>query len=372
MRIRAGHIILVLLALLTFFLLYVVSFRTKEDAIPSGAMDALSPPLDQSMDEAPMLELEKTEVDLGVIPHDRDTDVTVLLYNRGGSALEIRDTHSSCPYCTKVRLDDAAKKILPGQSVPLFITVSPSGIVGFESTKTVTLTSNDPRTPRAKITVTAKVDPEFTVTPDGFEFGDVQKGDAAARSIVLSPRIATPIIVEQVSLSAEEEQADLGDSLTFEIEDLPASNADDKKSFRITARLSPYMKPGEFNIYVFIKTNLTRFTWHRVAAHGTVMAPYSINFDQPGPVIILRKDDAVSIITFTVNSEEVDVEAHSEKGVLSVQSMHQSPSTWQVQCSKAPETPRGVHKDFVRIDLEVDGKTYGERIPFQIYVHGSQ
>lgn len=272
MRIRAGHIILLFLVILTGTVLFLTS-RVGRDVEPEAFKEGLVPPMQDSMDDAPKIELETLELNLGVIPNDRETQTAVRVYNHGGTPLEIKDVISSCSLCTAGYFNAGDRQIPPGQSVEMQVVVKPAGIPGFHTVKTLSLVTNDPRDTLVQIKVEATIDPEFVLVPEEFEFGDVAQGTSVEAIVVLKTRGEKPVHVLNAAVNATEEGPDILRKLQLSVEAVPESDWESagKPEYRIRATLAPDMPLGNFLIPVFIHTDLERFSPHMVFSRGVVV-----------------------------------------------------------------------------------------------------
>lgn len=372
MRIRAVHIILLLLALTTMFMVY-VTLRVRDDLPTDADYDGLAPPMDMAMEDAPEIALETEALTLGVIPHDRDTHVEVTVHNRGRRPLEIREVRSSCPLCTVGRFEPGANRIAPGASSVMTVTVKPDGVLGFHTFKTLTLMTNDPRTPQAQLTVEAHIDPEFTLEPDGFDFGQVGKGVPAQREALLRQRIATPITLQAVSLRPRDGDDEAHAPVTFDFSLLPESQWTEpgKREYRIVATLSRYARPGDFRFPVFIRTDVERFPHYHVFAQGEIYAPYTLELDGVGETLVLRGEFPEGRITVRAEEAVAASDIQSEQDVIIWRVESPRPDTVILVCEPGPDVGRGIHKDALLFYVALAGERYPERIPVHVYALGT-
>ncbi len=370
MRIRPRHIVVLVTGALAVFILYAASLRTP-DHHPERYDNGLAPPMDVPIEEAPHIELETNHLDMGIIPHDRDSEATVTIYNRGGNTLEVRDVASSCPLCTRGFLEPGASRISPGGNTSLKVVVSPAGIVGFHSIKTLTLSSNDPRTPQVALRVEAHVDPEFTLEPEDFAFGDVPKGEESQRIVRVRSQVTPPVAIEGVSLDREKPDQDERAAIVFTVEEVEEAQWREpgQKEYDITATLAPHKRSGPFELPVFIYIDLERFSRYRVTAHGTVIAPYDVELEDTVTTFVLRGGDP-RVITVRSDAPITVRNAHAEEASVVLQVHRDAPGLYRLRCVTAETLTRGIHHDHILFDVEVDGVTYTERIPVSIYAHG--
>lgn len=371
MRIRAHHIVLAVLIAVTGFVFYAAVLHRHIESPESAA--ASSPPMDMPMSQAPEIVLETTDVQLGVIPNDRETVAAVTVKNTGGSRLEVRDVRSSCPRCTIGYFDPGKHLIEAGAESTLHIKVAPDGVFGFHSVKTLALSTNDPRNPQVTITVEATIDPEYEVAPEAFQFGEVNKGEMASCSVIFRSLEETPATLTGVSLNPEQVEAQPTDAIIFVVEPVDESEwaKPGKTEHRITATLGADMRGGAFEISVFLHTDVARAPLHRVVAQGVIVAPYIIELERDAPEMYLQEKGSGIITVYSDDPLEL-IEARAEKDMLTMQIRQEAPGRWLVQCAPKPGRERGVHRDAVLLQIGHGGAQYTERIPVTIYAHGAK
>lgn len=371
MRIRARHIMMLALVLVTAFILYATTLR-RQDAKSDDALVGLAPPMDVPMAQAPEIALDSTHIDMGVIPNEGETKKEVPVYNRGGSMLEIVDVRTSCSKCTVGYFEAGTNQIAPGTSALLKIIVSPKGIHGFYSQKTLTLMCNDPRNPQMEVTVEAHVDPEYVLEPEGFDFGTVDKGAASRTSITLRSCTDTPVALLSATLSPEEKTPTDSDPITFTIEPVEESSRKqaDRMEYRITAALTPEMRSGAFETPVFLHTDLKRFSTNRVLATGTVAAPYTVELSQNTPDLHLRNDKTETVTLYSDEAFQLE-NVRSEQGFFLIEQQSESEKHHSIQCIPSKELERGMHKDKLLFDVVQADARYTEGIRITVYAFGT-
>lgn len=247
---------------------------------------------DQSL--VPVIELPIAELDFGTIPNKGETVKRVPIYNRGRAPLEILDVSTTCG-CTQGTVKGlegggllAGKKaIIPpaGQS-DLIVTVYPDKIPGFYSRKSLAIISNDPNNTTLEIDVVAQVDPEYLLDPPTLNFGTVDKGTAAELTMIIRQAGDEPVVITDVipGRQAAEVARRLGTDepvYTLHWEPRPASEwqTPGRAEWKVTARLSPLIPPGDFRDYFTIFSNVKRIErgefelFARIAAFYDVLPP---------------------------------------------------------------------------------------------------
>lgn len=138
----------------------------------------------------PVIEIATDHFDMGEIESDAIAEQFVPVFNRGGSPLSITKVTTQCP-CTE---GEMIEQVIPagGEGV-LRVTVDPSRVRGYQSTKTLTLFSNDPKNPTIDIRISALVKPAIMWEPKKLDFGEVPLGQGAERRVRLRQLQNTPL-----------------------------------------------------------------------------------------------------------------------------------------------------------------------------------
>lgn len=138
----------------------------------------------------PEIAFEVDSVVIEDVPYDGLGEAVVKVFNRGDGELQITNVATSCN-CTVGRID---KKIVPpGGETELFITIYPNKIPGFEATRMLTISSNDPNMSDFGLPVTSYVTPELEVAPESMNLGAIQAGKGYDRHYVVRQLIDDPV-----------------------------------------------------------------------------------------------------------------------------------------------------------------------------------
>lgn len=218
---------------------------------------------------APAIYIEMKEFDMGEIVNDQSTVAEVAVYNRGNAPLIISGVKTQCG-CTKGRM--ASSTIAPGESENLIITVDPFRIPGFSSTKMLTLSSNDPVSPKTYLNVHATVEKEVEVEPEVLDFGEVRKGQGAEITLRVRQLNDEPLEIRSAGVQARK--------ALFEVEYEPVPESEwrtpGKREYLVTARVLPSAPMGQLLSRLAIVTNNKRLRNLPVAIRGQVTGSYSI------------------------------------------------------------------------------------------------
>jgi len=107
----------------------------------------------EQLANAPVVSFDKNSCDFGEMTQGDKKDYTFMMTNKGKSDLIIRRVRTSCG-CTAVA--PSKKTIAAGETVPLKVTFNSRGKHGRQS-KSVTVITNDPKTPTTVLRVTSNV-----------------------------------------------------------------------------------------------------------------------------------------------------------------------------------------------------------------------
>lgn len=121
---------------------------------------------------SPRIEVNATHLDYGAITGIREARLDIPIRNRGNGVLNISHVASSCG-CLVPEL--SAYTLPPGGEATLTLRMPPKYTVG-KSRQTVSITSNDPRLPVLRITVTGRHIQPVDVTSRELLFNDIVKG----------------------------------------------------------------------------------------------------------------------------------------------------------------------------------------------------
>ena len=137
----------------------------------------------------------------------------------------------------------SAKQIQPGQTGQIEVRVDTEGITSRLS-KTVTVTTNDPRQPLVTLTLMGTARAEFTLSDNRIAFGSVPQGKEVSRQIVITVVSSRPLkLLSVVSTDG---------NVRVKLEPIPNSGG---KSFRLTTVRKPDGKPGGHFGTIVVKTS---------------------------------------------------------------------------------------------------------------------
>jgi hypothetical protein len=118
---------------------------------------------------APVIEADERTHDAGVVRAtgaEQSVQHTYTIKNEGDSVLNISNVKTSCG-CTTAEL--ARKTLAPGESVPLIATMNLRGRKG-KTKKSITVSSNDPKTPFLQLVLAVDIQRDVQVNPPFVNF----------------------------------------------------------------------------------------------------------------------------------------------------------------------------------------------------------
>ena len=331
---------------------------------PAPEQKPVAPPEAVDASAVPIIWVESAKYDTGILPNNTTTVKYLKVANQGNGPLVIKSAKANCG-CVSVKMAD--QTIAPKASTNLEITINPKKITGFESTKIVTVRSNDPDNPELKIEVTARIDPEFAVEPEIIDLGEVQKGNSMEGTAVLRQLGTEPIEVVDVKPWGLIEGLDL----SFEKVPQEQWRQQDRPEYRIGAKLSPDVSPGQFLGRFKIQTTCQRLPQYSSRVKATVKAFYSF---QPLSVTLhnsaaLQKQSTTASVTITGDRpfELSDVKPSNPAIVVSSRA-GDAPNTMVLDLSLAPEAQSGSYNERVSFEIKAGDQVYCDRVYARLLV----
>lgn len=168
----------------------------KQSAEGSGAL----PPESAAEDRVANIDMPKI-VEFGKISNKEPAVKEVKVVNTGKAPLQIPEVKITCA-CLLGKMKDTV--VPPGGHTMLKVTILPNLYYAFRLQKDLYIYTNDPDAPLVSLTVTAEVDPEFSLEPEEANFGELQKGDVVRKTLLfrqVGPEPVDVVGLKQVSKS---------------------------------------------------------------------------------------------------------------------------------------------------------------------------
>lgn len=143
----------------------------------------------------PAIAFDATLHDFGVLLQGANPVARFRFQNTGRGPLHIVRIHSHCSCAPAM----AGARVVPaGGFGEIRVTFQTAALLGRVS-KTVDITSNDPRRSRVVLTLAADVQREFLLTPDAFNFGKLAPGASTSKTVEVRHSTGRAFRVVQVS-----------------------------------------------------------------------------------------------------------------------------------------------------------------------------
>ncbi|MDP7640482.1 MAG: DUF1573 domain-containing protein, partial [Candidatus Hydrogenedentes bacterium] len=303
----------------------------------------------------PRIELETDLYDMGVISNDSKGEGRIKVYNRGGAPLKISKVNTSCG-CTTGTM--SADVIEPGGEAYINVIVDPFRIPRFDSTKILTVESNDPANDgKASVKVKAKVTPEIAWEPEKVDFGDIEKGQSPERTVR----------VRQVSDEKFEllnvEGSDRGRFFDVSYSKVPkdAWRTPGRAEYDMRLSVKPSAQSGPRRMSLTMTTNLRRLKRVNYSVAMNVIGVYSVD----PQTVTLRSIKAGQKIesVLTVSSEKPLEMLSAESGNDSLKMSYRdgdAPNTYVFDVNVAENMSARLQQDVWKLKLRCEGKEYTE------------
>ena len=278
-------------------------------------------------DQAPKLTLVDPLKDFGTIPKGEKLVHAFQVKNTGSADLLILSAQPACG-CTVAEFD---KVIKPGQTGRVVAEVETTSFSGPIS-KAVTISTNDPNTPSAQITINAIVKPYVEAYPNGFVRYNLLQGDATTQSVTLYSEEEEPFLINSIDVPGTHVKATW--TKVEKEEDRARAGRVGQNQYRVDITLGgPDAKVGPLAEKIVVHTNSKRQPTYPISLTGIVRPTYSVvptvlNFSEVGPA------DAAATRTITVQSNDKTVPG--EFKITKVESTN--PKTFTAE-AKPTDTP---------------------------------
>ena len=318
-------------------------------------------------DAVPAIEVATTNFDLGVIPTTEMGHGELKVKNVGKAVLVVSEIKTSCG-CTQGKIVD--NTIPPGGETVIDVLVDPKRIYGFDSTKSLTIFSNDPKQASVEVRVHAAIKPEFVLEPEQLDFDVLEKGETAEQTAIMRQNTDEPLTLLNAQL-----QGQVSNWLDVSFEETPEDQWKEagKREYAIHVSVKPTAPAGPLAAQVLLQPDLARIKRYYLPVKANIKAFYSMspqvgNF---GPVVpgktvenVLRisSDRPFSIVSATADPPTVTLSAHKE-GVG---------NTMALDATIGDDIPAGTYSGSAQIVIADDGKEYTEKVRLVGVVQSSQ
>lgn len=214
--------------------------------------------------KGPSIEFESTTRDVSKVSDGEVIHQVFKFTNKGDATLEILSVTASCGCTSAV---PSPNKIAPGQSGQIEVKIVTEGLAAQIRTmadtvglsKTVTVTSNDPKQPSVVLTITGKITPEFALSDPSIYFGSNPRGREVTKELLVDITPDKPLML----LGA----ASTDENVTVKLEPVPGS---DGKKFKVIAVQKASAGEGIHFGNIVIKTSSQAKPELRITVRGIV------------------------------------------------------------------------------------------------------
>ncbi len=324
------------------------------DSTESSSVAGLAKTVDGAY---PQIELETLHYDMGLIANDRSSEGRIKVYNRGGAPLKISGVATSCG-CTQGKM--SADVIEPGGEAYIDVTVDPFRIPAFDSTKTLTVSSNDPSGGgKASVKVTVKVTPEIAWEPKVLDFGVVEKGQSKA----LTVRVRQ--MSDQKFELLEAEASDRGQFSETTYAKVPeaAWQTSGHPEYDINLKILPNATAGSRRAQLNLLTNLTRLQRVVIPVVMNIVGVYTLDTQRVTLRSINAGEEKKGVLTITskVPLELVSAESTNDSLKMSYRK-GDKPNSFVFDVKVADDPGARLQQDVWTIKLKADGKEHTETV----------
>lgn len=196
----------------------------------------------------PRISFQEKDYNFGTVKSGAEVTHEFSFRNKGDADLIITDVKTSCGCTAAVT---SAKTIAPGEKGTLKVTFNTRGRRGHQ-TKTITVSSNDPKQPQAAVRIAGEVDagkqPRITVTPMSLDIGVIPPGGSVVREVSVTNNGTADLVLENF----------VGrNSVTVEGRSDPKAKqtVKPKETVKIKVAAAPVKKEGVYQGYLQIRNN---------------------------------------------------------------------------------------------------------------------
>jgi hypothetical protein len=328
----------------------------RESAPETRASASEAGVIDPGVSSPPSLEMPSPLFDMGLIPSDDFTFKEMPVYNRGGAPLKITSIKTQCP-CTTAKMKEDT--IPPNGVGTMVIKLDPDKVSGYQSRKTLTIASNDPKQPQVQLVVTATVAGELKLSEREINFGEVEEGKAAEMSIRISQTDPKPIEINGITSRGATE------FLTFEMIEVPVAERTTAglPGYLFIARVSAENVTGRYDTVAKIEIDTGRKLTINIPIKLAIRGDYSFS-----PLDITVRNvapgalqEGVTMLTSKVPLEVVGVQSSNPNLKISY-AAGTEPNSFRFDLI-VPERPDNrLQKDELSVTLKVNGKEVVETI----------
>lgn len=339
------------------------SRRSHMSADDHGGSPHMLPGVDADLANAPAIAVQDEEVDAGVISRDGPSEVEITVFNEGRRTLEITDVMAG-DGCMVTEMGESA--IPAGGQTVMTVALDPTFMQGFEAEYQLTLVSNDPRRSRLPLRIAAEVEPEFTIEPRHFDFGEVARGETVEQTLRVQQASDVPVSITGV------EPFGNAPGLMVDYEQAPESEWEQSQrpEYLVNAVFSPPDEAGPYRAFLSLNTSLQRLPRLRVNVTAEVVSFHEVEprririseLVQPGQAgiasAVISADRPINIEDLRVTEDDFTVDLRPDD----------DPSIAYIDVNVAPDAQPGRRTARIEFSVASERETVADSIQLIIRV----
>ncbi len=145
----------------------------------------------------PAIFFKNPDFDFGQIYKGQKVEHIYKFENRGKNILEIKKVKTSCGCTAAILTNDT---IPPGETGEIKATFS-SGSVSGNIKKNITVASNDPDTPKYRLTISGEIIKDLIIKPEYIDFGSVSVGEKSNKTVSIKSQTEPDFKIKKITSS---------------------------------------------------------------------------------------------------------------------------------------------------------------------------
>lgn len=258
---------------------------------------------ENSVEAFPVIEFETPVYEFGTTKQGEEIRYDFKFFNKGSQVLTISEVRPGCG-CTTA--GEWTKTVKPGESGTIPIKLNTDRFKGPIS-KSVTVTSNDPKRPNSFLQIKGQVWTPVTINPVVAAFPALKKLDEVKSvTVKIESHVETPLEIKNLRVEG-------GDRFKVALKPIKKG-----KSYEIQVTTVPPLVYGSNRSTVRFETNIPEAKSHYFAASAYVMAPVQVvpnRIMMPNGVLAKEMKKYVTVLTYEDKPLEVSDVKVSIEGV---------------------------------------------------------
>jgi len=351
-----------------------------ESVSGAGAVaDGTVPPVTESMDNVAKVRLETTDLHLGTVPNGELTHRKLMVYNDGKMDLKITKVDTTCA-CTMGYINPDTAVVGPGKESWIDVVFDPNRVNGFKSHKVLTITTTDPAQAQILVDVRADIEPEFSVSVEDLDFGEVKKGERTEKRVRYRQVQEAPANLLSAEILGVGPRAARVPGFDVSVEKIPEDQwqTPGKSEFDLIIATNGDLPSGAFDRYVTLNTDTKRMPQYHMKVLGTNLAPYTIAPIYPARAALLpdqaTKTMATSATFTSTGTISIAPGTPTNPAISATVQPGPAPGEIALDIRVAPEgiVPHKGFDEILPVQVTVDGVTFNEIVGVQFAGAGGE